>query len=169
MPFRPDASPPGPPRRPILTGILVAVGGFVLAILISLAVDLIRHRGYPFLVPAPPRTNDAVMQIREIGRALETYKKDVGHYPTEAEGGLRALKEKPDFADAGLAATWFGPYLNETTDIRDHWGRLLEYEVAPPDPAEQQEAPYWLWSDGPDGQSGTDDDIDLWTLPKATR
>jgi len=94
------------------------------------------------------------LQIEMTAHALDVYEVDLGHYPTEAEGGLRALREKP----AGAGADWAGPYLRETPT--DAWDRPLRYE--PPDPARSdiRRHTYRVWSVGPDGINGTPDDVE---------
>lgn len=55
---------------------------------------------------------------------------------------------------------WDGPYLTSTSVPKDPWGHEYQYEYPPthgkgdyPD----------VWSFGPDGEDGTDDDIVSWT------
>jgi len=62
------------------------------------------------------------VQIEVLGTALDTFRCDVGRYPTSDEG-LRALRERP----TGLAA-WDGPYL--TRDVpADSWNRPYIYRA----------------------------------------
>ena len=60
------------------------------------------------------------VQIQVLGTALDTFRCDVGRYPTSDEG-LRALRERP----AGLAA-WDGPYLTRGVPT-DPWNRPFIY------------------------------------------
>jgi general secretion pathway protein G len=60
------------------------------------------------------------VQIQMLGVALDTFRCDVGRYPTDDEG-LRALRERP----AGLAA-WDGPYLRKDAP-NDPWDRPFGY------------------------------------------
>src|SRR5215469_13183914 len=69
------------------------------------------------------RTQTARVQISNIVAALELYKLDVGHYPTEAEG-LNALVTAPP-SEAG----WNGPYLRRESAVRDPWGEPYLYKV----------------------------------------
>jgi general secretion pathway protein G len=98
-------------------------------------------------------TTQQVQQV--IPQALDTYNMNIGHYPTADEGGLAALRVKPTFSDDTLAAKWRGPYL--TDDPKDAWGHALNYEVQ--SGTDAGAAPYKLWSNGPNGTSGDDDDI----------
>jgi len=97
-------------------------------------------------------------EVREAlamtAHALDVYELDLGHYPTEAEGGLRALRENPPGVDG-----WCGPYLND--EPTDTWGNPIRYE--PPDPSRPDDLAghtYRIWSAGPDGIDGTPDDVE---------
>ena len=61
-------------------------------------------------------------KVKGMATHLERYQLDIGHYPTEEEGGLKALLEKPDFGtDESLGEKWAGPYIREMP--KDAWGR----------------------------------------------
>ncbi|MCX5676554.1 MAG: type II secretion system protein GspG [Planctomycetota bacterium] len=91
--------------------------------------------------------------LGEVEAALDRYQVDFGHPPTIDEGGLRALLRKPQ--DPQVGSKWQGPYLSEMP--LDPWGHRLDYKPLPSSSA----APYRLWSSGPDGISGTPDDVSL--------
>ena len=95
-----------------------------------------------------------------IPEALDRYNMHVGHYPTEDEGGLKALVTKPTFQEEATASMWRGPYLKQ--EPKDAWGQEIHYEVVDPSSGEAVTAGYKVWSDGPDKQSGTEDDIKSW-------
>lgn len=100
--------------------------------------------------------------LHEVGTAINLYDNDIGHYPTEEEGGMNALLTKPTFEDEVMAEQWHGPYLEK--EPRDAWGRPLTYELmGTAGTGETGDKPYHLWSNGPDGQSGTEDDIKNWS------
>lgn len=103
--------------------------------------------------------------LTSIETALETYNMHVSHYPTEEEGNLNALLTKPSFENEQLGEKWRGPYLKQ--EARDTWGNLFNYEVnvtgAGTTVGETNPKPYRLWSNGPDGMDGTEDDIKNWT------
>lgn len=80
-------------------------------------------------------------QIDLLGKALDQYRLDVGHYPT-TEQGLAALNEMP----AG-EAKWAGPYLKKTVPP-DPWSHPYVYKF----PGEHAE--YDLFSYAKDGKSG---------------
>jgi len=90
-----------------------------------------------------------------IPDAIERYKLDIGHVPTEAEGGLEALRKKPAFEDENLAEKWPGAYLKK--EPKDAWGNPLNYEVS--EDAEEGAPEYKVWSNGKNGTSGDEDDI----------
>ncbi len=92
------------------------------------------------------------IQMRAIKDALEQYKLDNGMYPT-TEQGLKALVEKPTVPPE--PPRWKG-YLDKVP--KDGWGRDFIY-ISP-----GVNKPYELKSVGPDGQEGTEDDIDVWSL-----
>ena len=83
----------------------------------------------------------AQAQISALTSALNTYRLDVGQYPTD-EQGLAALMARP----AG-AAKWDGPYLQKSVPA-DPWGRPYLYKS----PGVHGE--FDLYSHGKDGQAG---------------
>lgn len=87
----------------------------------------------------------AKAQIEMLGTALDTFRLDVGRYPTTQEG-LEALRQRP----AGLER-WDGPYLKKEVP-RDPWGNPYVYRS----PGEQE--PYELFSYGADGVAGGNED-----------
>jgi general secretion pathway protein G len=88
-------------------------------------------------------------QIDALGKALDQYRLDVGHYPT-TEQGLSALNTPPE----GIPR-WGGPYLQKNLP-NDPWGNPYLYKF----PGEHGE--YDLWSNGKDGQpGGTDEAADI--------
>lgn len=105
--------------------------------------------------------NTTRLKLSQVANALDTYRLNLGHYPTEQEGGLDALMKKPQFENERMGEKWQGPYLKPGTLLDDPWGHLLKYELV--DRAAEGEKkgglPYKLFSVGPDGQPDTDDDI----------
>ncbi len=97
-----------------------------------------------------------VLVEQVVPGALDRYNNDIGHYPTEEEGGLDALRKKPSFGDdEELGEQWAGPYLKK--EPKDAWNQALTYEIV--EDTEGGSAQYKLWSNGPNKQSGDDDDI----------
>jgi general secretion pathway protein G len=107
--------------------------------------------------------NTTRLMLQQVGTALDTYRLNLGHYPSEQEGGLDALLKKPSFENERLGEKWNGPYLKPGTTLEDPWNNKVRYELA--DQAADGEKtgglPYKLFSVGPDGQPDTDDDIKL--------
>lgn len=91
----------------------------------------------------------AKTEIASLSAALDSLEMDVGRFPSEDEG-LMALIEKP--AALGPEVQWDGPYLREL--LRDPWNNPYQYRYPG-----QWSPDFDLWSFGPDGQDGTDDDL----------
>jgi general secretion pathway protein G len=94
----------------------------------------------------------AKAQMRSLETALETFRLDMGRYPTTAEG-LGALSTAP-----GGASGWMGPYLNGAAPM-DPWGRPYAYE-GPSDPAETPKLSS-LGADGAPGGDGLNADVTI--------
>jgi general secretion pathway protein G len=91
----------------------------------------------------------AKAQVEAFARALDTYRLDVGHYPTTEEG-LAALLTKP-----ANVVKWNGPYLQKAVPL-DPWGRAYLYRS--PGAA----GDFDILSYGKDGQpGGTGDAADV--------
>ena len=101
------------------------------------------------------------IKLKAIQTALEAYNVNIGHYPNEQEGGMEALRVKPSFENEAIGQDWRGPYLTE--DPLDAWGNKFNYQLTQPGTPEADLTPFKLWSNGPDGMDGTDDDIKNWT------
>jgi general secretion pathway protein G len=87
----------------------------------------------------------AKAQIELFGTALDTFRLDVGRYPSTEEG-LQALRQKP-----GALERWDGPYLKKDLP-EDPWGKAYVYRS----PGEH--GPYDILSYGADGVQGGDGD-----------
>lgn len=83
----------------------------------------------------------AMAQMDALGKALDQYRLDVGHYPS-TEQGLSALDARPSGE-----SKWDGPYLKKNVPL-DPWGKPYVYAK----PGEHGE--YDLLSYGKDGQRG---------------
>ncbi len=84
-------------------------------------------------------------QIELFATALDTFRLDVGRYPTTEEG-LQALRQKPGNLDR-----WDGPYLKKDLPL-DPWNKPYVYK-SPGD-----HGPYDIVSYGADGVPGGDGD-----------
>jgi general secretion pathway protein G len=87
------------------------------------------------------RIKAARVQIENLGAALDTFRLDIGRYPSSQEG-LDALRERPSGLDR-----WDGPYLKKEIP-KDPWGNTYMYRS----PGERE--PYELLSYGADGVAG---------------
>lgn len=96
-------------------------------------------------------------QIGIFKTALDSYAAEVGHYPS-SEDGLQALLDPP--SDERAAQKWEGPYLDTDVLPLDPWDNDYQYEYPPTN--NRRDFPD-IWSYGPDGEDGTDDDITNWT------
>ena len=95
----------------------------------------------------------AKAQIEAFEKSLDTYRLDVGRYPT-GEEGLAALMAAP----ASAGAKWNGPYLKKGVPP-DPWGHPYQYRS----PAAKGE--YEIVSLGRDGQpGGAGDNADISSL-----
>jgi general secretion pathway protein G len=87
----------------------------------------------------------AKAQIELLSTALDTFRLDVGRYPTSQEG-LEALRTQP-----GGVERWDGPYLKKEVPA-DPWGKPYVYKS----PGEH--GPFDILSYGADGTAGGDGD-----------
>ncbi len=87
----------------------------------------------------------AKAQIELLSTALDTFRLDVGRYPTSQEG-LEALRTQP-----GGVERWDGPYLKKDVPV-DPWGKPYVYK-SPGD-----HGPFDIVSYGADGSPGGDGD-----------
>jgi general secretion pathway protein G len=96
----------------------------------------------------------AKSQVGLFKTPLQMYWMQIGAYPTTAQG-LEALRTAP--GDLPNPAKWDGPYLDSPVPV-DHWDHPYQYVS----PGTHNHDSYDVWSSGPDGQSGTEDDIGNW-------
>ena len=92
----------------------------VVMIIIGLLAALVAPRMFGKLGKA--KTNAAFAQIEMLGTALDSFRLDVGRYPTTSEG-LEALLSPVSGAD-----DWNGPYLKKNEIPQDPWGVDYVYQ-----------------------------------------
>ena len=91
-----------------------------------------------------------------LKQALQDYNQDIGRFPTEADGGLNALVQRPK-GKAG--AKWDGPYLEGEEEVpEDAWGFEFEYN-RPPKKNKGKYKYYEIVSYGEDGEDGDSEPI----------
>ena len=123
----------------------------VLAIL-GLIVALVTPQVLKYLGRA--KTDTARIEIQTLGNALDLYRLDMQHYPTQQEG-LQALVEAP----SGATDLWRGPYIKQRDLPLDPWGRPYLYRS----PGEHGEYDlYTLGADNAPGGTGENQDIANW-------
>lgn len=108
--------------------------------IIGLLTAYVGPRYFSKLGDAEVKTAKA--QVDAFTKALDTFRLDVGRYPTTEEG-LAALNVKP-----ASVPKWNGPYLQKAVP-QDPWGRAYNYRSPG-----SQGRDYDLFSFGKDGQLG---------------
>ncbi|MGQ9647161.1 MAG: type II secretion system major pseudopilin GspG [Thermodesulfobacteriota bacterium] len=122
----------------------------VVVIIIGLLAALVGPRLFGKVSTAKQKAAKA--QIELFGTALDTYRLDMGKYPSTEEG-LKALREKPSGAEG-----WQGPYLPKEIP-EDPWGRPYVYR-SPGQHGDYDLISYGL--DGAEGGEGENMDIVSW-------
>lgn len=102
------------------------------------------------------RLTAAATQIKIFSSALDQFEIDNGYYP-RGKNGLNDLITMPRDA-----ANWRGPYLSTDAIPPDPWQLPYIYEC----PGKHNPSGYDLYSAGPDGQAGNEDDVCNWTIRK---
>jgi general secretion pathway protein G len=92
-------------------------------------------------------------QVSELGTALDAFEIACGRYPSTTEGLLALLQAPNDAPD------WNGPYISKNNIPVDPWGNEYQYRC----PGQYNPDGYDLYSFGPDGKLGGDDDVTNWS------
>ena len=82
---------------------------------------------------------------------LTSYRIHMGSFPSTQQG-LKALAVRPE----GDGGRWRGPYIEGEENLKDPWGRDLQYRY----PGTHNTSSYDLYSLGPDGTESGDDITD---------
>lgn len=115
----------------------------VVMVIIGLLAAYVGPRYFAQIGKSEQKTAKA--QIEGLGKALDTYRLDAGHYPS-TEQGLNALMVKPNDEPK-----WDGPYLQKAVPP-DPWGKPYLYRSS------GQGGDFDLLSYGKDGQPGGEGD-----------
>jgi general secretion pathway protein G len=99
------------------------------------------------------RVTRAKQDISTIETSIDAFKLDTDRYPEDNEGIAILL------ADAGNPEGSKGHYMKKMP--MDPWNHPYNYKCPGTHGTD-----YDLWSSGPDGRDGTDDDITNWTVGK---
>ncbi len=119
----------------------------VVLVILGLLAAVVAPRVYEKL--AKGKEQIARIQIKELEGALQLFSFDMGRYPTTSEG-LDALVHNP-----GNLESWKGPYLAKDLP-KDPWGKPYVYRCP------GQHGDYDIFSNGPDGVEGGEDDVASW-------
>jgi general secretion pathway protein G len=136
-----------------LTLIEVLLVLVILVIIASLAVTAygpMQDRAY---------RNAARTQISAFDTPLQAYKMSIGDFPATGQG-LDALRNTP--SDLNDPTKWDGPYLGKEVPL-DPWGNPYQYEY----PGKYRIDGPDIWSLGPNGIDGDEDDIGNWMEERA--
>jgi len=124
----------------LVVGLLALLAAFVVPTLVGQAdkakVDLART---------------AVGPNGPLANAIDLFKINCGQWPEE----LKYLYEKP--SDPDLSKNWIQG-IKDMSGLKDPWGRDYQYRA----PGEKNKDSVDLWSLGPDGLDGSEDDITNW-------
>lgn len=131
---------------PGFTLIEIMIVVVILGVLISIVAPRLRGRTEKAKIAAAKTTIEGNLAL-----ALDLYELDNGTYPS-SEQGLEALRKKPS-----TASNWKGPYLKKKVPA-DPWGNPYQYVC----PGTRNSDDYDLYSYGPDGAQGGNDDITNW-------
>lgn len=120
----------------------------ILGVLAAIVYPKIAGRGEDARIKA------TITQISAFKTALDMFEVDNGYYP-KGRNGLLDLVQKPRDA-----VNWHGPYLENIP--KDPWQNEYIYES----PGKHNASGFDIMSMGPDGRSGTEDDIGNWQNTK---
>jgi general secretion pathway protein G len=119
----------------------------ILVILGSIAVPMFSGVGEQANLKA------AKVQVQMLESAINTYKGTTLMTPNSLDDLISAP------ADPKQAAKWAGPYLPANKDLVDPWGNAYKFNAK----GTKSGVGFDVYSLGPDGQDGSDDDIGNWT------
>lgn len=131
-------------------------GGFtliellVVLVILGMLAGLVGPRIFGNVDKSKVKTADT--QVRMLRGALQTYRLDVGNYPS-TEQGLKSLISRPSDVSA-----WQGPYLEDQLP-KDPWER--DYVYKSPVDNLQGFALYSLGADGQEGGDGFNADVGI--------
>ncbi len=121
----------------------------IVMVILGLLASLVGPRMFGKLGMAKQKT--AKTQIEMLMSALDSYRLDVGRYPSTQEG-LDALVQNPGVEN------WNGPYLAKAVP-NDPWGNPYYYE----NPGQHGEIDIFSYgADGQPGGEGEDADVNSW-------
>ena len=116
----------------------------ILVILGSLSVNILTG------TQDKARIDAATAQLGLVQSPIDLYQLHMARYPSKLED----LWIEP--SDSDEADKWYGPYVEKLKP--DPWGTPYQYLTE----GKKNKNKFDFWSNGPDQQSGTDDDIGNW-------
>jgi len=125
----------------------------VVLVIIGMLAGLVGPKLFGHVDTSKIKTTE--VQIKMLRGSLETFRLDVGRFPTQGEG-LLVLTQSP--TEERARARWRGPYLDQDLPL-DPWGDPYLYSL--PGASGQPYALYSLGADGKPGGEGTDADIGI--------
>lgn len=129
------STPVSRPRAPLAQAGMTIIE--MMIVLVIMGMVMVTIGGYSFNAIQNARLQDARIQVSQLANGLEEYRVMIGEYPQSLDG----LTNPP----RGLS-----PIRREVPN--DPWGNPFQYR-------RQSADSYELFSMGPDGRSGTEDDI----------
>lgn len=131
-------------------------GGFTLIelLLVVVIIGILAAMVVPSIIGRADdaRIGAAKADITVFHSKLQEYQMNIGKFPSNDEG-LNALIAAP--ASVTDTTTWKGPYIQEVAVPKDPWGHDYVYKY----PSERGNKWPDVYSMGPDGQPGSEDDI----------
>jgi general secretion pathway protein G len=128
----------------------------VVLVIIGMIAGLVGPRLFTRVDASRVQTADT--QVQMLRGALETYRLDMGRFPT-TEQGLDALYYRPSEGQA--SGSWTGPYIDEPAPD-DPWNAPYQYRRE----ASVHGLPFVLYSFGANGELGGEgNDADVGYLP----
>ncbi len=126
----------------------------VVLVIMGLLAGLVGPRLFGKVDSSKVKTTET--QIKMLKGALQTYRLDLGRYPTTAQG-LAALQQPPGES----SKYWQGPYMDDELPM-DAWNTAFQYQS----PLNTTQG-FALFSFGADGQRGGEgNDADIGYLPQ---
>jgi len=136
----------------------------IVMIIISILIGMIM--GGTRVAIRNAKKEQAKGDIASLENAIDMYKTDVGSYPAYGGSGNNF---KSWLLDNNGSSGWNGPYMffdkNRLSgnSFKDPWGRAYNYRCPGINHNPPNHTKYFdIWSNGPDGSSGTADDITNW-------
>ena len=146
--------PTRPRRRPRLSAAFTLIELLLVLLILAILAGLVGWRVVG--VTAKAKVSAAKTDLATLQTAIKAFDGYMGRLPSSSEG-LQGLIVRP--SEGG-----------------DDWQKCLEKDVVPQDPwkhdwnyrepGSHNPDGYDLWSNGPDGREGTEDDIGNWTPGK---